>query len=197
MYDFSLEEGDSIWLQGYYTASYWYYVDSIRTFETLVGPRKIWYLHYNEDEYKESPIWVEGIGSLAGLYRYSMQPRLDWWGWGILNCWYSGEKLIYKSDFAEQYGCRLELIDIEQVETFNIKLFPNPANNSVCFEFENGYCKNTKIEIFNYLGEKIFQTEICDNNYQLNTASFSNGMYVYVITENEKIRFANKFIVKH
>lgn len=108
MYDFSLNEGDSIWHTNYTGGHFWFYVDSIRYINTYAGPRKAWYLHFDQG-WVERPVWVEGIGSLAGFWRYNMEPSLYWWGWGILNCWYANDELIYKSNVAEKYGCEMEI----------------------------------------------------------------------------------------
>lgn len=197
MYDFSLKEGDSTFLRNYMGVFYWWYVDSIRYVDTYAGKRKAWYFHYDDDEvYPEHPIWVEGIGSLAGFRRNSKQPRLDWWGWGILNCWYTNELLVYKSDFAEQWGCALEYLDIFEENIPNIKLYPNPVTDISFIEFDNPECKYYDITFYNILGNKIFSETTNSQIYKLNASSFGTGVYFYVISKDDKLIYSEKFIVK-
>ena len=68
LYDFSLEEGDSVYLKFKCWASGWdwYYIDSVRTVNFFSVDRKVWYLN---NHFPESPviIWIEGIGFLGGI----------------------------------------------------------------------------------------------------------------------------------
>lgn len=86
LYDFSLQEGDSIFLSfkdsvnNYYGVNNdlktgWYYVDSIRSVSILAGIRRIWYLtspNNSPNPYctitNNIPIleWIEGVGSTLG-----------------------------------------------------------------------------------------------------------------------------------
>ena len=197
MYDYSLNEGDSVWMYSYTSAYYWFYVDSISYMDTYAGNRKVWYLHYNDGAYREYPIWVEGIGSLAGFWRFNMEPRLDLWGWGILNCWYADDELIYKSDFAEQWGCELQYLDIDDKSKPDITLYPNPVTDISFIEIENTECKEYTITFYTILGKKIYSENTNSNIYQINASVFSNGIYFYVISDNNQIVYNEKFIVNH
>jgi len=105
MYDFSLEEGESFLIEGWSGGTQTCYVDSIRNTHTVSGVRKAWYLHYGDSKL----VWVEGIGSLAGFKQNNMEPGLYNWGNALLTCFYQGDELIYKHEFAEIYGCIHEI----------------------------------------------------------------------------------------
>ena len=64
LYDFSLQVGDSI------NGVNWsciLYLDSILTLQFFGKDRRVFYFHSNWEVVEFCPIWVEGIGSLAGI----------------------------------------------------------------------------------------------------------------------------------
>ena len=107
-YDFSMQEGDSIQAWNYGSQYLWYYLDSIRTADIAGKLRKIFYLHNSY----ETVVWVEGIGSLAGLLKPGIEQSLEYWGAGELLCMEQNEEFIYKSPNGELYGCQLEYLDV-------------------------------------------------------------------------------------
>ena len=107
LYDFSLQEGDSIFIS---EESYsWFYVDSVKYTDTYAGYRKTWFLRSEWDD--EFPVWIEGIGSLSGLLVPSKQPNLNWWEFPELLCAEYNNEIVYKSDNGTTYGCDFELFD--------------------------------------------------------------------------------------
>jgi len=199
LYDFSLNEGDSIFIQAGF--DHWYYVDSIRYINTYAGLRKAWYFHSNWDSHGEEfiyPVWVEGIGSLAGFMQYHVTPSICCWGWGLLGCWYSGDSLVYKSELAEQYDCDFHdlFISVEEPIESNFKLYPNPLSENSAIEFNNLNSEQYTLSVFDIIGRVVYKTETKGNKFELKKSDFKSGIYIYNISDSKQIIYSNKFIVQ-
>jgi hypothetical protein len=197
-YDFSLKEGDSarMWID-YIMMEKWLYVDSIRFTETFAGPRKAWYLHFDYDQYdSEHPIWVEGIGSLAGFFKNCKMPRLDWWEWGILNCWYADDVLIYESSLAQQYGCDLSLIDVKDIHPENgVSVYPVPTSGQVTVNIEKTYRQMMTVELIDLYGKIVQITRSDESTFQVPTSDLLPGIYILSISDQRSIVYRNKIII--
>ena len=103
LYDFSKNEGEYV---DYGSGSY--LVDSIRYIETIAGQRKVWYLNGGGGIH---PVWIEGIGSLAGILMPWLQPNLNWGEFPELLCCEYNEEPVYKSENGIAYDCDFSLYD--------------------------------------------------------------------------------------
>jgi hypothetical protein len=85
-----------------------------------------------------------------------------------------------------------ELVDVNR-----IKLFPNPASESIVIETTNGLL-NGKLQIFNYMGVLVDEIQLKNKNKLiLNTKQYLDGLYLFKITDNNSIVSEGKFnIVK-
>jgi hypothetical protein len=84
--------------------------------------------------------------------------------------------------------------DVEQLQTTNyeLRIFPNPANDALTIyslQFEN---KKTLLEVFDITGRKIFEATPVNANYQLSTANFASGVYFVKVNGGTK-----KFAIAH
>ncbi len=76
LYDFSMNVGDSIYIDflspgGYYDNGY-YFVDSIIPVQIPAGQRRAFYLHNPNNSWSTSLVWIEGVGHPGYLaYPYS------------------------------------------------------------------------------------------------------------------------------
>ena len=111
IYDFSLQEGDSIYIKSDALFNYnsWFFIDSVKILNILGTDRNVLYLRH--DLYNNYPVWVEGIGSLSGIHIVGVEPELFVWGVGELTCCYHNDNLLYQSVNGEQWGCEFELVD--------------------------------------------------------------------------------------
>ncbi len=112
-YDFSMEVGDSI--EGIELVNM-LYLDSIVEVNFFGKNRRVFYLHSDWDEAphggsKFNPIWIEGIGSLAGLLKIERKPTIliGIGGGTELNCYYHNDEMLYQSETASIYGCYFEI----------------------------------------------------------------------------------------
>ena len=194
-YDFTMEEGDSIKASNYAGAHIWFIVDSVSLIETLAGYRRAWYF---KDEYNHTyPIWIEGIGSLAGIDRNFTPPGL-YWMLGELNCCYYTKELVYQSELAAQYGCSFEYMNTTEIlKDKGIKIFPNPVTNVSVLEFQNPFNEQFHLLIYNALGELIHEKQTKSNEFLISRSGFKSGIYFYQLVnyKNETI-YKNKFLIK-
>jgi hypothetical protein len=84
------------------------------------------------------------------------------------------------------------LTEINEIETTkNIYLYPNPANDRICFS--NSILFNT-LNIYNNIGQ-LQQTFINSNNSSIDISQLSKGFYTYTMTDNKQNIIGNgKFI---
>lgn len=66
-----------------------------------------------------------------------------------------------------------------------INVYPNPSNDILNIELEDN--KYKKIEIYNILAEKIYESDIYDSNMAINVKEFNTGIYwIRISGENNK-----------
>jgi hypothetical protein len=78
-----------------------------------------------------------------------------------------------------------------------ISVYPNPASNLLNLEFQSNKLEKVNIEMINLLGEKVFsktfQTQIGENNIQLEVDKIPSGIYLLQIKGKDNI-FIQKVI---
>ncbi|MCW3787097.1 T9SS type A sorting domain-containing protein [Plebeiibacterium sediminum] len=86
---------------------------------------------------------------------------------------FANEKLTYNyTDLSNPLG-------IDDAETIEVKLYPNPAYNVVSFSFSAANNK-ASIQIFDMLGKVVLEKEI-SNEQPINIESLNSGIYLYNI----------------
>jgi hypothetical protein len=73
-------------------------------------------------------------------------------------------------------------------EENTISLSPNPAHDEIMVETN---LLNSRLEIFNVLGKKVYGAQISDNQFKINISQWNKGVYLYRVTGNncEKGKF--------
>jgi hypothetical protein len=80
----------------------------------------------------------------------------------------------------------------------NLKVFPNPTNEKVFFEFDSTIPEQMSIDVYNLMGQKIkgldYRSSKETNRVELNLQTQANGIYFYrIIIENE-VKFNGKIV---
>jgi hypothetical protein len=71
------------------------------------------------------------------------------------------------------------IIGLEEVSPLaNVVVYPNPATSEVSFEFTSAN-ENTQIQIFDLLGNRVFNNTFSNELVRVNTSNFTNGVYIY------------------
>ena len=193
LYDFSLEVGDSFYME--VNAHIWYDVIAIENIETNVGIRKAWFLSGSDGDFL--PVWIEGIGSMAGVLTPDQQPNLNWWWFPELLCYENESVLEYKSINGVNLGCELESIGVTELNNkLQISVFPNPTTGALSINSQINNLK-TDIIITNLLGEKCYKNKISINKSTSIDISFlPKGIYLLSIVNKQQERILTKKIIK-
>jgi hypothetical protein len=81
--------------------------------------------------------------------------------------------------------------------TNNARLYPNPASTEVMIEFDNKLSSSAVFEIYNFEGLKIIDISL-NKGYQfisVSTKDLKAGLYMYRISDNEKIIAKDKLLI--
>lgn len=77
-----------------------------------------------------------------------------------------------------------------------VRFFPNPAVNTITFEFKEEQPKGTNIQIFSFLGRQVANIPVNSQRVSVKLTEFYSGIYVFQVrTPNGKIAETNKFQV--
>lgn len=90
-------------------------------------------------------------------------------------------------------------LGIENFYTDKINIFPNPAFNEIIIENENiSFLKNSKISLYNYLGQKVlnFENSLQTQKIKINLKNQSSGFYIIYIKNDNKIFYKKICIIK-
>jgi hypothetical protein len=83
----------------------------------------------------------------------------------------------------------------------DFKLFPNPCDNHLQVTLPGLENSLVSIGMMNMSGKMIFQNEVQGSsdkeNYDINTSALADGMYIFVIRENNSIIFRTAVFVSH
>ncbi len=81
------------------------------------------------------------------------------------------------------------------VELADIKIFPNPASDLLCFDFGNS-SGNFSAQVFSVLGEIVLQNEnLGTNNNTLNISNLSPGTYIVALRNDDGVVLRKKLLV--
>lgn len=131
-------------------------------------------------------------------------------------CPYAGGNAVFKArgmyalidddmDYDDENICLNESIVLRQASHPSsspgvyeyASVYPNPANESIRILFEFGKDIAGKIDIFNFLGEKVASFTILANKHfsNINVKSLSNGVYTYIIQSSAGFIQKGKLVI--
>lgn len=78
-----------------------------------------------------------------------------------------------------------------------VHFYPNPATSIITFEdFSKKYDKNYTIQLFNFLGRKVYEFNLTDQKNVVNLSDFFRGIYIFQLRDpSGKIVESGKFQV--
>src|SRR5664279_2586518 len=78
-----------------------------------------------------------------------------------------------------------------------VHFYPNPATSFITFDdFSKKYDKNYTIQLFNFLGKKVFEFSLGDQKNIVNLSDFFRGIYIFQLRDpSGKILESGKFQV--
>ncbi|TVQ14896.1 MAG: T9SS C-terminal target domain-containing protein [Bacteroidetes bacterium] len=217
LYDFSAIPGDTIVLHNTLNMNEWDYdcpwfaeltivVDTVYTIETEDGiTRRVSAVKRTDNNFSE--LWIEGIGSLAGVLKsgtnlfeeLSCPPFL----WNYLMCYFEDDLLVYyHSPFDQPHDCRFyDDTSVEKItrNPIQIKILPNPVSGSF-FHIESSEPFQGEIYIFNSLGKLVYRESVnsLKTKFIVPIVSFKPGIYfLKLVCKNGKTINANKIIINN
>jgi hypothetical protein len=76
-----------------------------------------------------------------------------------------------------------------------VRSYPNPATSFVTFDFQQDY-KSLSIQIYNFLGKKMFESAALNQRTVLNLSDYTRGVYIYQLRDRSgKMIESGKFQV--
>lgn len=78
-----------------------------------------------------------------------------------------------------------------------VHFYPNPASSFITFDdFSKKYDKNFSIQVFNFLGKKVYEFSLGDQKNIVNLTDFFRGIYIFQLRDpTGKIVESGKFQV--
>lgn len=77
-----------------------------------------------------------------------------------------------------------------------IKLYPNPATTYITFELPGGFEKGLSIQVYSFVGKKMFESQNLPQKLTIYLAEFNRGLYMYHLMDaTGKIIKSGKFQV--
>lgn len=77
-----------------------------------------------------------------------------------------------------------------------LRFFPNPAVTFVTFDFQKTYESGYSIEVFNFLGKRVYEAKNLATRTTINLNDYNRGLYIYYLRDrNGKMVESGKFQV--
>lgn len=200
LYDFSLNEGDSIEMKNptspFPASGGYYYVDSIRL-HTLVDGNDYKHLYFSPSPFNlssnESPVWVEGVGSLSMINAPGGTPSYT--GAGEVSCFFKYGELFYQNlDSVNE--CSTELLDVENTNK-KVKLKIKTIAPFKKYELNAPYTIES-FSIHNSQGQLIDQySGINKSKTAIDLSAFPSGMYFIRLSDIKQHYFSIKLLNKY
>jgi hypothetical protein len=77
-----------------------------------------------------------------------------------------------------------------------VHFYPNPATSSITFDFQKPVEKGYSIQLYSFLGKKVFESANLGQRTFVNLSDFNRGVYIYQIYDrNGKLVESGKFQV--
>jgi len=187
IYDFSLSVGDTFTHYFYFLFPQIFEIKSIDTISYAGAMRKRFNIGLYGDTilpYYSVGKFIEGIGNTQGLM-YDIYYNLTLCGyWGFNRCYEHNGELLYHDYSQGVEDCITPLLGLNQIklEDNSITLYPNPASKEVNISSENII---NYIEVFNSLGQKVYQTNVKQKEKTLDINYLSKGVYIIGVSNNK------------
>lgn len=201
MYDFSLQVGGTILLGN----GNLYTVSSIENVIVNGGLSRQFNLYDPTNLNAPSEAWIEGVGSAGHPFRH--QYELDVSGVITLitynsSCCYKNNSIFYSDEIRNGLPPTICPDTILSTEIFELryqkfKIYPNPFSTETRLILKDSFYK-VSLEIYNLIGEKVRQIQnLKSNEVIIKKENLTNGIYLFVLKQNETIVETQKVIIQN
>ena len=84
------------------------------------------------------------------------------------------------ASFSSQAQSRIAAFTTADTEV-KLLFYPNPAISQITFNFEKGYDKNYSLQIFNFIGKKVYEANSPQQITTINLSEFYRGVYIFQV----------------
>lgn len=100
----------------------------------------------------------------------------------------------YCVDSMMVHYCATNTTRVDKINSINeeITIYPNPTNGTFTIKLDD--YENTTVEVYNTIGQKVFNLLLQTNLTQLNLSDFSNGMYQLRVLKDNAFIFQSKVV---
>ena len=134
------------------------------------------------------PYSYSNIASIISSTNGSTDSYFYFYNWDI-------STISCSSDKSEAVVYIDQCLGIEKINYSSFNIYPNPNNG--CFEINfNNPSINTKIEIFDLTGKKIYKNTVTHEDFKININKFSSGFYLVNAIQNGKLTTKKLQILK-
>jgi len=188
LYDFNLEKGDFIALSticGMAVTD----MDMVDLGDGISRRRLKMESSANPED--EGDFWIEGIGSTkAGLLtHFGMHCETDY-GETLL-CHYDGAgSLVFPDEASSCFVSSIHALSNQD----QLKVFPNPVNNTLFIEDNSTENQLKEIRIFNVLGALVLQQSSANTLNEIDLSHLPKGAYFIILHTQSNLKFSQKLI---
>lgn len=68
-----------------------------------------------------------------------------------------------------------------------LKVYPIPAYTVINFDFQRSYESTYSLQIYNFIGKKVFESKNIPNRFNVNLEDFFRGIYIYQLRDKNGI----------
>jgi len=154
---------------------------------------------------------VDGFGYTMGGFSYLNPSNQEVWQYEpVGNVWvqknnFTGGFRLYASSFvinghafagtggaptntvrSDWWEYHPDPAGISEINSFNISLFPNPSNGTVCINMASGTNERKFLSIYNNHGSLIISTEAIENKFYLDLSGQLKGIYFVKVSQGDK-----------
>ena len=65
-----------------------------------------------------------------------------------------------------------------------IKFYPNPASAVINFDFQRGYENTYSLQVFNFMGKKVYDIKKVSPRITINLDDFFRGIYIFQLRDH-------------
>lgn len=103
--------------------------------------------------------------------------------------------ILLMATVSSQAQSRIAAVTATDPEV-KVLFYPNPAITQITFNFEKGYDKTHSIQIFNFIGKKVYEANSPLPVTTINLSEFYRGVYIFQLRNQAgKILQSGKFQV--
>ncbi len=86
---------------------------------------------------------------------------------------------------------------VEEINTIFSNAYPNPANNTVSFDYDMQNANSAAVAIYNMMGQEVVRQDLNLGNSRvdINVSDLNEGVYFYSLIVNNQTVKTNKFVV--